>query len=75
MLGLVGTEKRLYYPAIGDSVNTAKRIQKNSANNQILISREAYERVRKQVEVRPVAAMILKGKTQPVDVFEVVGVK
>ena len=75
VLGLIGTEKRLEYTAISDSVNTAKRIQENSANNQILISREAYERVRKQVEVRPVAAMILKGKTQPVDVFEVVGVK
>ena len=75
VLGLIGTEKRLEYTAISDSVNTAKRIQENSANNQILISREAYERVKKQVEVRPVAAMILKGKTQPVDVFEVVGVK
>ena len=75
VLGLIGTEKRLEYTAISDSVNIAKRIQENSANNQILISREAYERVRKQVEVRPVAAMALKGKTQPVDVFEVVGVK
>lgn len=75
VLGLIGTEKRLEYTAISDSVNTAKRIQENSANNQILISREAYERVKKQVEVRPVAAMALKGKTQPVDVFEVVGVK
>jgi len=75
VLGLIGTEKRLEYTAISDSVNTAKRIQENSANNQVLISREAYERVKKQVEVRPVAAMALKGKTQPVDVFEVVGVK
>ncbi len=75
VLGLIGTEKRLEYTAISDSVNIAKRIQENSANNQILISREAYERVKKQVEVRPVAAMTLKGKTQPVDVFEVVGVK
>ena len=75
VLGLIGTEKRLEYTAISDSVNIAKRIQENSANNQVLISREAYERVKKQVEVRPVAAMALKGKTQPVDVFEVVGVK
>ncbi len=75
VLGLIGTEKRLEYTAISDSVNTAKRIQENAANNQVLISREAYERVKKQVEVRPVAAMALKGKTQPVEIFEVVGVK
>jgi adenylate cyclase len=44
---LIGTEKRLEYTAISDSVNTAKRIQENSAKNQILISKDAYERVKK----------------------------
>jgi len=41
VLGWIGTEKRLEYTAIGDSVNTAKRIQENAARNQILISKEA----------------------------------
>lgn len=75
VLGLIGTEKRLEYTAISDSVNTAKRIQENSARNQILLSRDAYERVKKEVEVRPVAPMAVKGKTQPLEVFEVVGLK
>ncbi len=73
VLGLIGTEKRLEYTAISDSVNTAKRIQENSARNQILLSKDAYERVKKQVEVRPVAPMSVKGKAQPLEVFEVVG--
>ena len=75
VLGLIGTEKRLEYTAISDSVNVAKRIQENSARNQILISREAYERVKQNVEVRPVAPMAVKGKSQPLEVFEVVGMK
>lgn len=75
VLGLIGTEKRLEYTAISDSVNTAKRIQENSARNQILLSKDAYERVKKEVEVRPVAPMAVKGKTQPLEVFEVVGMK
>ncbi|NJN79963.1 MAG: adenylate/guanylate cyclase domain-containing protein [Anaerolineales bacterium] len=75
MLGLIGTEKRLEYTAISDSVNTAKRIQENSANNQILISKDAYELVKKQVEVKPYANMNMKGKTQPIEVYEVVGLK
>ncbi len=75
VLGLIGTEKRLEYTAISDSVNTAKRIQENSAKNQILISRVAYERVKKEVVVKHHADMSLKGKTQPLEVYEVVGLK
>ncbi|MEW5940631.1 MAG: adenylate/guanylate cyclase domain-containing protein [Chloroflexota bacterium] len=75
VLGLIGTEKRLEYTAIGDTVNTAKRIQENSARNQILISRDAYERIRKDVEAKQVTAMTVKGKAQPLDVFEVIGLK
>jgi adenylate cyclase len=75
VLGLIGTEKRLEYTAISDSVNTAKRIQENSLKNQILISKEAYERVKKQVDAKPHANMSVKGKTQPIDVYEVLGLK
>ncbi len=75
VLGLIGTEKRLEYTAISDSVNTTKRIQENSAKNQILISKDAYERVKKQVEAIPYAEMTLKGKAQPLEVFEVIKLK
>jgi PAS domain S-box-containing protein len=75
VLGLIGTEKRLEYTAISDSVNTAKRIQENSAKNQILISRVAYERVKQEINAKPHAEMSLKGKTQPLEVYEVLGLK
>ena len=75
VLGLIGTERRLEYTAISDSVNTAKRIQENSAKNQILISKEAYERVKNNIEVRHYAPMAVKGKSQPINVFEVLGLK
>ncbi|MBM3125042.1 MAG: GAF domain-containing protein [Chloroflexi bacterium] len=75
VLGLIGTEKRLEYTAISDSVNTAKRIQENSAKNQILISQAVYERIQKQVEAKPHAEIAMKGKTQPVGVYEVSGLK
>jgi len=75
VLGLVGTERRLDYTAIGDSVNTAKRIQENSAAGQILISEEAYKFVTRQVEVKEVEPVMAKGKSEPVKVFEVLGLK
>ena len=53
VLGWIGTEKRLEFTAIGDSVNTTKRIQENSAKNQILMSVAAYERVKNEVDAKP----------------------
>jgi adenylate cyclase len=75
VLGLIGTEKRLEYTAIGDSVNTAKRLQENSAKNQIIISRAAYARVQDDIIVKPIAPVAAKGKTAPLEVYEVVGLK
>ena len=75
ILGLIGTEKRLEYTAISDSVNIAKRIQENAARNQILISKEAYERVQDQIEAKAYAPLLVKGKTHPIDVYEVLGLK
>jgi adenylate cyclase len=75
VLGWIGTEKRLEYTAISDSVNTTKRIQENCAKNQILISREAYERVKDEIDTKPFVPLSVKGKTQPLDVYEILGIK
>src|SRR5512133_1806455 len=75
VLGWIGTEKRLEYTAISDSVNTTKRIQENCAKNQILISRDAYERVKDQIEAQPFVPLTVKGKTQPLEVYEILGLK
>lgn len=75
VLGWIGTEKRLEYTAISDSVNTTKRIQENSAKNQILISKDAFERVQDQIEANAFIPLSVKGKTHPVEVYEVLGLK
>jgi PAS domain S-box-containing protein len=75
VLGLIGTDRRLEYTAISDSVNTAKRLQENSAKNQIILSKETYERVKDEIEARPITPLAVKGKAAPIEVFEVVGLK
>jgi adenylate cyclase len=75
VLGWIGSERRLEFTAIGDSVNTAKRIQENSGKGQILMSRAAYDRVRETVEARLFTPLTVKGKTLPLEVYEVLGLK
>ena len=73
LLGLIGTPQRLDYTAIGDSVNTAKRIQENAEPDQILVSAEAKVLLGKFVTVEAAEAIEAKGKKEPVEVFELVG--
>jgi PAS domain S-box-containing protein len=75
VLGLVGTENRIDYTAIGDSVNTAKRIQENTGPGQIFISDTAFRMVHEKVLVNPVTEVNAKGKTIPLKVYEVLGLR
>ncbi|NIM95459.1 MAG: GAF domain-containing protein [Anaerolineales bacterium] len=75
LLGLIGTQKRLEYTAIGDTVNTAKRLQENAQPGQILISESAAQEVLETVILEPVPPILAEGKGQPLEVFEVVGLQ
>lgn len=73
VLGLVGTQRRLEYTAIGDSVNIAKRLQENAGEMQILISAQVYEAIKDHVSARKVASVVVRGRTEPVQVYELTG--
>ncbi|MBN2044377.1 MAG: GAF domain-containing protein [Anaerolineales bacterium] len=75
VLGLIGTEQRIEYTAIGDSVNTAKRIQENASRGQILISHEAYQLVKQEIMVNEVQPVQAKGKSEALRVYQVLGLK
>ncbi len=71
--GTVGEGKD--YGVVGDTVNVAARLQQVGAPGQVTISEETYRLIRKSFECRPLDRVSLKGKTEPLQPFEVLGPK
>jgi adenylate cyclase len=63
--------RRLDYTVIGDTVNTAQRLQSVAAPGQILINHTAYEKVKESFNCRKVGEVSLKHKADKAMVYEV----
>ena len=75
VVGNIGCDFRMDYTAIGDTVNTAARLESNAKKGQILISEYVYEAVKDRVEVTEIGEIPLKGKSKGVFVYQVDNVK
>lgn len=71
VVGNIGCDFRMDYTAIGDTVNTAARLESNAKKGQILISEYVYEAVKDRVEVTEIGEIPLKGKSKGVFVYQV----
>lgn len=65
------TLKRLDYTVIGDTVNTAQRLQTAAQEGQIIISESSYEKIKESFNCRQVGEVSLKHKSGPVMIYEV----
>ncbi len=75
--GKLGSEERLSYSVIGDTVNTAKRIEAlaNNERNTILIGESIFTHARHLVRTQDLPAMPLKDKKTDVKIYEVIGLR
>src|SRR6202012_4139586 len=64
--------KRLDYTVIGDTVNTAQRLQSTAKSGQIIISEEVYQKVKESFKCEKIGEVVLKNKTKPAIIYEVV---
>ena len=70
VVGNIGCDFRKDYTAIGDTVNTAARLENNANANQILISKALRDRLGDRIEATEIGAMPLKGKSKEVIVYQ-----
>ncbi len=71
IVGNLGSSDIMEYTAIGDTVNTAVRIESISGENQLLISEICYNEIKDRIDCEFLSEMELKGKREKVKIYSV----
>ena len=74
VIGNIGSKTRMDFTAIGDTVNTASRIEASAAGNQVLISKDVYDVLKDRVEVIHAGDRMFKNKKEAIPCYEVINV-
>jgi len=72
IVGFIGSESRLDYTAIGDTVNTAARLEHLATAGQIIISEHTMQALDASVRFTLLDAVQVKGRTAKMQIGEVV---
>ncbi|MBP5186587.1 MAG: adenylate/guanylate cyclase domain-containing protein [Clostridiales bacterium] len=74
VVGNMGSEKRMDYTAIGDTVNTAARLEANAPGGTVYISRSVAEKLGDRMKYESLGDTIrLKGKAEGFEVLKLLG--
>ncbi len=73
--GVVGAGREKDYTVMGDVVNTASRFESNATPGRVMVGQKTYDLTKHLVDYDILEPISVKGKSEPLAVFEVIGVK
>lgn len=71
--GAVGGAQKQDYTVMGDTVNLAQRMESNARVGKVLVTGETYRLARHRFSFLTLDPITVKGKVQPVEVYELEG--
>jgi len=75
VVGKIGDNLRMDYTAVGDTTNLAARLQQLAQAGAILLGEATADLVKRDLIAEPLGRHLLKGRTDPVSVYGVVGLR